>query len=387
MTERWQRALRPLRSLEPSPGLWERVGELADDHSRGGRERSSGHHPRRTAAVVGIAVVALGAFALWRLLPLAGRPGGFGEGRHPEAVMFAEADGWFTDSSGTEADGHPFAWATNDPGMAEELGYTTEGQGGILAYPPVHATETMDAGDVVLVAVTPFRDVVPGEVNSVQYPIRQAPLQLADARRTARLEMSVDEAWVEYRLQGLVDGQYASLLIYFSSTDPTPAARELAQAQLSRLLLPDSPPGGPDLSGVEGTWFDARGLPLPDGRNAGNGFEEVMQVRPGLDHCDWESATFMTLTWPLGSSGGAWTGWPPGEWRQYIRDPDGILTGLLEGPFEPAATMPPDAEGTGFHRGSWALWMALSDHAEAVYVVNGSLVERWPLARRTIACD
>jgi Immunoglobulin-like domain of bacterial spore germination len=144
-------------------------------------------------------------------------------------------------------------------------------------------------------------------------------------------------------------------------------------------------PEDPVADAVEGVWRDANGDPVPDGRPVTEPL--VLDTFEGAEHCGWTSVTFMTMGWPPGSEA---TG--PGTYRQYYRDPSGVLSPSSTGSFAPNAALPTDAASTGFHRHGWQLWVAPSDSAEAVYVVNGdpatgAVVERWPRAVVPIGCD
>ena len=148
-------------------------------------------------------------------------------------------------------------------------------------------------------------------------------------------------------------------------------------------------PGAEDpvAAAVEGVWSDADGNPLPDGTDASTDFGLVMHVTEGPDHCGWTSVTFMNLGWPLGTQTE-----PPGDFRQYVRDPDGVLSSSLRTPFGSDGDLPADVAPTGFHRGDWELWTAPGDVADAVYVVEGDpraggTWERWPRATDIIGCD
>jgi hypothetical protein len=68
---------------------------------------------------------------------------------------------------------------------------------------------------------------------------------------------------------------------------------------------------------VEGIWFDDSGTPLRDG-STGSG--TTIAVCRGPEHCQWESATFMDLGWPVGTVA---TGFE--DERQYVRDPPGLF--------------------------------------------------------------
>ena len=142
----------------------------------------------------------------------------------------------------------------------------------------------------------------------------------------------------------------------------------------------------PVAAAVEGVWSDADGTPLPDGTDASTDFGLVMHVAEGADHCGWTSVTFMNLGWPLGTQTE-----PPGDFRQYVRDPDGVLSSVLRTPFGSDGELPADIAPSGFRRGDWELWTAPSDVADAVYVVDGDpraggTWERWPRAIDVIGC-
>jgi hypothetical protein len=143
----------------------------------------------------------------------------------------------------------------------------------------------------------------------------------------------------------------------------------------------------PVAAAVEGVWSDADGNPLPDGTDASTDFSLVMHVAEGPDHCGWTSVTFMNLGWPLGTQTE-----PPGDFRQYVRDPHGVLSSALRTPFGSDGDLPADIAPSGFRRGDWELWTSRSDVADAVYVVNGDpraggTWERWPRAIDIIGCD
>ena len=142
----------------------------------------------------------------------------------------------------------------------------------------------------------------------------------------------------------------------------------------------------PVAEAIEGVWSDADGAPLPDGTDPSTDFALTMHVYEGPDHCGWTSVSFMSLAWPLGT-----TTEPPGDFRQYLRDPLGVLSEFHASTFSDGR-LPDDAEPTGYHRGSWELWVAPSDADDAVYVAegdprNGGTWERWPRTTDIIACD
>ena len=132
-----------------------------------------------------------------------------------------------------------------------------------------------------------------------------------------------------------------------------------------------------------GTWYDEEGNPTYFKDEQGWHLE--LHVINGAEHCGWQSASFLTLAWPLGSD---YRGGGKGDARAYVRDPEGVLEGDFAVPSpDLAASLPDDAEYTGYHRGDWQLWTSPSDVDQVVYLVAGNgAVEQWPRAEQLIAC-
>ena len=101
----------------------------------------------------------------------------------------------------------------------------------------------------------------------------------------------------------------------------------------------------------------------------------------GPQHCGWESATFLTLGWPLGTRPQTAAGA-----RQYIRDPRHVLPPRLAA-LELEASLPADAGPTGYAYGPVRLYLAPSDQDQAVYLVLGDSVERWPRSDPMTLCS
>lgn len=118
-------------------------------------------------------------------------------------------------------------------------------------------------------------------------------------------------------------------------------------------------------------WQEAGGNLVP---------ERVVSTVQGPEHCDWESAVFLYVSWPLGTRSRS-----ADDARQYVRDPDGLFSAYTAAPFKPDATLPTGATNTGYHLNDLELWRA-QDAGEAVYLVRGGDIERWPRAKRPIAC-
>jgi hypothetical protein len=108
-----------------------------------------------------------------------------------------------------------------------------------------------------------------------------------------------------------------------------------------------------------------------DGRQV---LRSELGVSAGPEHCGWEEAAYLSgsaLPAPRDEHGALWA-----------RDPDGILEHFprAQQEFRSPATLPADAEFTGYYQGPVEVWTAPSDEAEYVYLVNGrdrSDVERW----------
>lgn len=111
---------------------------------------------------------------------------------------------------------------------------------------------------------------------------------------------------------------------------------------------------------------------------------EIIISLIGPAHCEWESATLLHIGSPLGSvmeSGR--------DVNQYLRDPEGVFNGLedrLRSTYDPNADLPSDAKFSGYVRNGVELWVSQSQIDIAVYMVDGSTVERWPKAEPIILC-
>jgi len=70
---------------------------------------------------------------------------------------------------------------------------------------------------------------------------------------------------------------------------------------------------------------------------------------------------------------------------QFVRDPGHFVEHRTFARFDPSTDLPPEAHFTGLAYDDLELWAA-NDMDEAIYVVRGDTVERWPRAREFIAC-
>jgi hypothetical protein len=106
-----------------------------------------------------------------------------------------------------------------------------------------------------------------------------------------------------------------------------------------------------------------------------------LSSRAGLAHCDWESATFLSIGWPVGTVSDT-----AAQTRQYIRDPRGAVRAALRDRLRLRAELPADAGATGYRYGPLEVYLSPSDQDEAIYVVGGGRVERWPRSEPMALC-
>lgn len=114
--------------------------------------------------------------------------------------------------------------------------------------------------------------------------------------------------------------------------------------------------------GTTQVWTDAQGARVPT---------TMVKSRLGPEHCDWQDITFLSL----GEGRSA---------RQFLGGEAGDLAYLLRTTYDASVEVPRDARDTGFRRDGRELWVT----SDAAYVREpGSPTgERWPEARREIAC-
>jgi hypothetical protein len=157
--------------------------------------------------------------------------------------------------------------------------------------------------------------------------------------------------------------------------------------------LPEPPRAGPPCTGFR---RDPRGVPFDE--RAGTTLGAILPGRPWCDDhgagrdirvpgqltfftrypCDRGGMAVLSLAEPLGG------GLDPLDRREYLRDPKGeaAANGWLTGPYDGDAALPPDAVDTGWTNGNVDLWESPSDVDDAVYLVRGDVVERWPRATK-----
>lgn len=98
----------------------------------------------------------------------------------------------------------------------------------------------------------------------------------------------------------------------------------------------------------------------------------------GAAHCDWQSTTFLSLGWPLGTRAAH-----VGQARHYVRDPQGVLGGDYRDRLRTDQAPPPSAVDTGYRRGDVQLWVT----ADRAYLLRNGRGESWPRAVDPPACS
>ena len=116
-----------------------------------------------------------------------------------------------------------------------------------------------------------------------------------------------------------------------------------------------------------------------DGRQVSR---EELVTAAGPDHCGWQSATFLTIGWPVGTRATTFS-----QARLYIRDPLGIVGARYREALVLRATLPSDARSTGYRHGAIEIYLSPSDQDDAIYVVSPSGAERWPRSDPASLCE
>ena len=108
---------------------------------------------------------------------------------------------------------------------------------------------------------------------------------------------------------------------------------------------------------------------------------EELGASAGPSHCGWQSATILTIGWPLGTVSAS-----AAQARFYIRDPKGIMGGSFKDRLIKDAHLPADARATGYKLGSIDLYLSPADQDDDAYLVTSAGAERWPRADPFYAC-
>jgi hypothetical protein len=152
-------------------------------------------------------------------------------------------------------------------------------------------------------------------------------------------------------------------------------------------LLPIADPLPTPLQGwrTVGSYFDRPppwpGKPWTHAGQSVDGY--VLTAAAGPSHCGWDSATLLTVGWPVGTR--AING---DQSRQYWRDPKGIVPATIErGAWKMNPPLPQDAKDTGYRYGSLKLFLAPSDQDTYAYLVAPQGSERWPRSEPQAACS
>lgn len=140
------------------------------------------------------------------------------------------------------------------------------------------------------------------------------------------------------------------------------------------------------LAGCAGTAEELGSWTGPDGRAAerGEGREFTYEVwsRVGPEHCDWDSATFLAVGCPLGTTQGIGL---PDSAREYIRDPADDVG--FKDRLDVDASLPEGSASTGYSTDGVELWFGPDEGDRYAYLVHDAGdVERWPRAIQPPAC-
>lgn len=134
-----------------------------------------------------------------------------------------------------------------------------------------------------------------------------------------------------------------------------------------------------------GDWVRDPGPASP--RGEGRDFTYEVWSRVGPDRCGWQSAVFLSVGWPLGTTQGPGR---PDTARLYVRDSDTVLPPATRAKF--AGTLDTDSElpsgsmDTGYRSGDIQLLLGPDGGEQYIYLMDGRDVERWPRATEPPAC-
>jgi hypothetical protein len=106
----------------------------------------------------------------------------------------------------------------------------------------------------------------------------------------------------------------------------------------------------------------------------------TIQLHEGPGHCGWESATFLSVSNPLGQPLSGQNS------VEYVRDPKALFADITAGGFEFSVALPADAGFSGYRYGSMELWFSRHVGADAAFLGRLGIWERWPRAAEQIGC-
>lgn len=125
----------------------------------------------------------------------------------------------------------------------------------------------------------------------------------------------------------------------------------------------------------------------PAARGESRDYTYEVWSRVGPDHCGWQSAVFLSVDWPLGTTQGLER---PDTARLYVRDSDTVLPpatqAKLAGGLDTDSDLPSGSMDTGYRSGDVEPWFGPDGGEQYVYVMDGWDVERWPRATEPPAC-
>lgn len=133
-------------------------------------------------------------------------------------------------------------------------------------------------------------------------------------------------------------------------------------------------------SAFTAVWHGPDGQPAERGEGSDRSFE--VAASKGPPHCNWETAVFLSVGWPLGTSPET-----AEDMRQYLRDPDGHVSDeRLLGELDFDVEMPPDAIFSGYATEEVELWFGPDGGNSSAYLKTQDGTERWPRAEEPVAC-
>jgi hypothetical protein len=132
--------------------------------------------------------------------------------------------------------------------------------------------------------------------------------------------------------------------------------------------------GGDDGIGVnpELSWRDAGKGDVP---------EEVATWQMTHEHCNWSSVVLLRLGWPIGEHGESID-----NRRYYVRDPKSVLPkDIVRQRYSILPGLPKNVQDSGLRSGDISLF-STPGRDDFIYIVQGDVVERWPVAAESVAC-
>lgn len=200
------------------------------------------------------------------------------------------------------------------------------------------------------------------------------PAQRSLDRYESRVEDGVVQFDPQERIQGPARGEGPALepAGSFCTEDHTErepgfAATANGNPALQSDVRFEAYPGSP--------WYGPDGEPVPPKSG-------IINVIRGIQHCEWDSAAMLHLSWPIGTSHQE----DPMTY-QYLRDPTSVFPAeSLLSRFDGNATLFGGVEYTGYRTDFMELWLMPGDDTGA-FLMFSDHVEWWPRAEEPFACD